>query len=497
MFTIDVASNSALLAVAEKLAEQNSILSDGAITLKGEDGITPHIGENGNWYIGDTDTEVRAEALAEGATIVQTTGTSETDVMSQKGVSDALDAKEDTSNKSTVIDDSANDTNYPTTLAVKNHVKDSINVIYRICTNLFDISKVEEKTLVLNNGTIITNNHAFTTDYIPVVEGETYTFKVPKAQYGGSAGQIPCYDANKTFVKKVEGTYDDVTELCVLIIPQGENVVYIRTSTNNNDKDTFMIINSDTYPNEYIPFGKKHYFIPKSVEVYADGLKDETTLSPLKGKVITLNGDSICYGAGSTGGYGKIIADKYGMTLQNIARSGGTIAAETYASDGTTPRHWICRTIANMDSNADYAIIEGGVNDASVKPPLGTISDGLNATLDDTTFYGAFESMLKQLTLRFAGKKIGYIMVHQMHGDFSATGEDNYYWAAKKCCEKWGVPFLDLSVACPPFGLIFPSNTEMYPLREAYTHNADGWHPNEEGYKKYYVPKIEAWLKTL
>ena len=29
-------------------------------TLKGTDGTTPHIGENGNWYIGDTDTGVSA-----------------------------------------------------------------------------------------------------------------------------------------------------------------------------------------------------------------------------------------------------------------------------------------------------------------------------------------------------------------------------------------------------------------------------------------------------
>lgn len=28
---------------------------------KGADGITPHIGENGNWYIGDVDTGVKAE----------------------------------------------------------------------------------------------------------------------------------------------------------------------------------------------------------------------------------------------------------------------------------------------------------------------------------------------------------------------------------------------------------------------------------------------------
>ena len=30
-------------------------------TIKGEDGHTPHIGDNGNWWIGDTDTEIRAE----------------------------------------------------------------------------------------------------------------------------------------------------------------------------------------------------------------------------------------------------------------------------------------------------------------------------------------------------------------------------------------------------------------------------------------------------
>ena len=30
-------------------------------TVRGEDGHTPYIGENGNWWIGDTDTEIRAE----------------------------------------------------------------------------------------------------------------------------------------------------------------------------------------------------------------------------------------------------------------------------------------------------------------------------------------------------------------------------------------------------------------------------------------------------
>lgn len=34
---------------------------DGKPGIDGKDGITPHVGENGNWYIGDTDTGVRAQ----------------------------------------------------------------------------------------------------------------------------------------------------------------------------------------------------------------------------------------------------------------------------------------------------------------------------------------------------------------------------------------------------------------------------------------------------
>ena len=36
--------------------KNNASLSFSEALLKGADGITPHIGENGNWYLGDTDT---------------------------------------------------------------------------------------------------------------------------------------------------------------------------------------------------------------------------------------------------------------------------------------------------------------------------------------------------------------------------------------------------------------------------------------------------------
>ena len=222
-------------------------------------------------------------------------------------------------------------------------------------------------------------------------------------------------------------------------------------------------------------------------------------MSDLSNKYITVNGDSVCNGAGCGGGYVKIIAERCGMKYQNVAVNGASITAETYRKSGAA-RHWVCRTISEMDADADFAIVEGGVNDASTNTPIGKMTVGYNEPLDDTTFIGAFESMLKELTKKFHGKKIGYIAVHQMTDRYTPgyTGEDNFYLAAKQCCEKWGVPFCDLTTAVPPFAYFKEDgDPDLYAMRQTYTMKGDGWHPNEAGYKKYYCDKIEAWLKSL
>lgn len=219
--------------------------------------------------------------------------------------------------------------------------------------------------------------------------------------------------------------------------------------------------------------------------------------NPLYGKIITFNGDSICEArATNGGGYATIIGANNNMTVENLGVSGGTIM---YAEG----KHCISRTVANMREDADYIILEGGVNDLYSDRPLGAMSNGYNATLDDTTFYGAFENMLKQALIRFHGKKIGYIAVHKMTTYFdSDQTEDNAYHAAIKCCAKWGIPVCDLNVSCPPFAYL-KNNADTAFMANLYTEDTsgtgvgDGWHPNEEGYRKFYVPKIEAWLKTL
>ena len=250
---------------------------------------------------------------------------------------------------------------------------------------------------------------------------------------------------------------------------------YVRVNLGTNP-DAIVMCEYDNYNGYYAEYG---FTLPNM------------KYPQLYGKIVSFNGDSICQGAGYAGGYGKIIAERNAMIYENIGIGGGTITAETYYSDGK-PRHWICRTIENMRADADYVILEGGVNDSVTS--IGTVPDvnDYTSALDDTKYAQAFESMLKQALNRFKGKKIGYIAVHKCTASFTSNGNDtmNRYTIAINACKKWGIPVCDLNVECPPLGYVDS-------LKTAYTKDGDGWHPNEAGYKAYYVPKIESWMASL
>ena len=230
----------------------------------------------------------------------------------------------------------------------------------------------------------------------------------------------------------------------------------------------------------------------------SEQIADQQTLekNPLWGKKVSFLGDSICAGADTDvsylGGYGKIIADRNNMVYENLGKGGATITAETYSvSNGGVAKGWLCRMVDNMSADADYAIVEGGVNDAwqwidHGTIEIGEISNGYNATLDDTTYYGAFESMLKKLITKFQGKKIGYIAIPKIMELYdSSRNVPNFYHIALECCAKWGVPVCDLNTITPPSTCL------------GTTYVPDGTHPNYEGYLKYYCDPIESWMKTL
>lgn len=325
--------------------------------------------------------------------------------------------------------------------------------------------------------------------FIEIELNKQYAYSFDKGFYGGSC-TYALYDNGNNLLELKNATVNDTYATFTVI---NQNAKKVRVNVSKRTVNTFVFNEGNTLVN-YEDYGNAcmtiNVGLTNKQKEEVVNMVGQNVPNVLVGKKLISDGDSICYGSGFVGGYTKIIAENNNMQYTNYGVSGGTITAGTMA--GTSNRHWVCRSIQSMDSNADYILLEGGVNDASMQVTIGEISNGYTATLNDMTFCGAFESMLKQALVKWAGKKIGFIITHHM--------EDRFYMYREKIilmCEKWGVPYLDLYTLCPPFYYI-PE------LRKAYTkpytsdpNDSDGWHPNEEGYRKYYAPKIEAWMKTL
>lgn len=227
---------------------------------------------------------------------------------------------------------------------------------------------------------------------------------------------------------------------------------------------------------------------------------NNNTLNPLYNKVVTLNGDSIAYGAGCSVdgvnyGFMNFIADRNSMTLDKQAVSGGCLSVKNSESAG---RHYICRTIENMEQNADYVIFEGGYNDYFLWHDVGSITETMTGEIDDTTVYGALESICRQALEKWKTAKIGFIITHKVNAAWrtvhanSSTERvtlEDYYQAIRDVCEKYSIPYLDLSK-------VSRLNTELDSYK-TFTYNSDGIHPTQTGYETFYVPLIENWMKGM
>ena len=353
--------------------------------------------------------------------------------------------------------------------------------------NLFNNQDPLIKNGLYGVSSFVANDDYRVTGPIAVKGGVSYKFPHYNNVFGSSK-RYAIVDAENNVIQVV---LDSTATDYFTITPSFD--CFISCQLTPSTLDSFMVCKASEYPSSYVPYTKYVYL--KGTKVYSSDIIGQID-NPLYEKKISFNGDSICQGISASGGYGVIIATENEMEYQNIGISGGTICGDTYYPGGETPRHWISRTIQNMDSDSDFAIVEGGVNDMWNGLTLGTLSVGYDAALDDTTFYGAMESVCKQLTTRYAGKKYGFIIVHCVDtGWYYKTS--NYYKAIIECCNKWGVPFIDLNLLVPPLGLFPQSATALYAIRSQYTYNADGCHLTQDGYKKFYTDKITDWLKSL
>lgn len=349
-------------------------------------------------------------------------------------------------------------------------------------------------TTYMFNGTHwvwITNSYDSNTTYTNVKLGHGYATCSTAAATTAKVGTLSSYTLTTGGIVAVNFTNAVPANATLNINSKGAKAIYYRGAKIAAD----VIKAGDT-----ATFIYNTYYHLISIDRWQDDiseLREEIVdLNPLYGKKVSFVGDSICAGSSDTylGGYGKIIADRNNMTYENLGTGGATITAETYSHSTGSAKMWISRKVDEVSSDADYVIVEGGVNDAwqlidHNDIEIGEITEGFNAQLDDTTYYGAFESMLKKLVTRFQGKKIGYIAIPKTMSLYdSSRSVPNFYHIALECCAKWGVSVCDLNTISPSFEYLKTLGTE---------YTSDGTHPTYEGYLKYYCDPIEAWMKTL
>ena len=224
-----------------------------------------------------------------------------------------------------------------------------------------------------------------------------------------------------------------------------------------------------------------------TITIDYDIINVESKMNNLENKIVLWNGDSICKGAGNNGvSYADYIADKYNMSSTNYAVSGRCIAKE----EGQTS---ILESINNMSNNADYVLFEGGWNDMW-RVPLGTISEGYDATLDEYTWSGALESLIKTAKMKWPTARIGFILPHGRVDNMRET-EDHYWDRAIEIFNKWNFPYIDLRHN----GLVAFNDTLLdlfFGISET-TQHGDGTHPNELGYKTFYNNPIAKFMNRL
>ena len=210
--------------------------------------------------------------------------------------------------------------------------------------------------------------------------------------------------------------------------------------------------------------------------------------NPLDGKTLCFAGDSIIAATapGVQGIVNLLATDNPNSNFYNYAHDGYTIAK---AED-----EWSSRSIQNVlptilsdHPDTNFIVFNGGANDiygGSHGITLGEMVNGYNVSnVDRTSFTGGLEYIFNYIYNNFPNTKPVFIVTHQIYSDYFRPYMDR----AIEVCKKWGVPYIDLLHE----GTL---NFLISYMRERFSVNGDGTHPNLAGYERI-LPLVENSLK--
>lgn len=286
-----------------------------------------------------------------------------------------------------------------------------------------------------------------------------------------------------------------------------------------------------SFPSEHVPTNANYYVKDYKFKVPANAVyillnasnNIETKLFKLDGRTlkdidkfedknIVFDGDSITYGAGVSDHTNGILPNKnmgwvYAFQQKHLkakcygyAQSGWRIARKS--SDSTS----LLQHIASYPNQVDYFVLSGGYNDQAQSIPLGTISDKYyNCEFDEYTFTGALESYFRQLVQNYPKAKKLYILTpKKVYSDSSKTQRFNNYWQRiREVCEKWAIPYLDLSkvggiVGTDSNEIVDGVNVDDLMFADTLvTGHGDYVHPNQNFYDYHLNDKVDNAINSL
>lgn len=143
--------------------------------------------------------------------------------------------------------------------------------------------------------------------------------------------------------------------------------------------------------------------------------------------------------AGKKKVYPYFIGDRNNMEVINDGLCGSILPLDKEYVSGKDPNRELRRPFTferykKIPSDVDYITLWFGIND-SYHTTLGTLDD-----TDNTTFYGGWNFILPYLIKNHPNAKLGVIITN--------GGFPEYRRAERECCEKWGVPYLDMMGSC-------------------------------------------------
>ncbi len=222
---------------------------------------------------------------------------------------------------------------------------------------------------------------------------------------------------------------------------------------------------------------------------------DTTKQNVLFGKLVVYDGDSICESRKNNGGaYPTLIAKEVGCRYLNNASGGKRLAL----ADG---KKSVVADLSKLPTFADIYCFQGGFNDYWTPAEIGKCDfNDFEGELDASTICGALETIFRYSRENFKGKAICFIITHKC-GDTGHKANslgytfDDYRQAMITVCEKYSIPYYD---AFAQSGLDGGDETQskLYMTANA-EETPDGIHPNEEAYKKYYVPQLIELFTSL